>query len=294
MELVRAYAALFEAPTSELRGVAESLDLPPVPSPAAHASCISFQRFPFGSIYLGPEGMMGGEALDRISGFWQVLGVEIPKEPDHISSLLGLLAQLLDQEQSEDGAGSDSLWARAIETLLHEHLLPWTTLYLESFETAAVPFYQDLAAGLRRLLEDLSRGRGGARVPLWLEQSPGLDDPRDGSEHEAFLSQLLAPSRTGFVLLRDDLARLGDELGLGVRAGERRYVLRAMAGQEPAGSLGWLSSFAEEWSDRLVQGQDGQGTLAQFWSDKARRSAALLRALASEPLGWSQTERLSP
>ena len=50
--------------------------------------------------------MLGGEAADRVAGFWRALGREVPGEPDHLSALLGLYAGLADAEARESaGAG---------------------------------------------------------------------------------------------------------------------------------------------------------------------------------------------
>lgn len=76
MELLRALGSLVEEPSPEHRGVACALGLPEPPSPAVHQRVVASQRWPYASVYLGQEGMMGGEARDRIAGFRRALGIE--------------------------------------------------------------------------------------------------------------------------------------------------------------------------------------------------------------------------
>ena len=73
-------------------------------------------------------------------------------------------------------------------------------------------------------------------LSLHLREAPAMADPRrEGGE--AFLAALLTPVRSGLILVRSDLERAARELGLGCRAGERRFALRALLNQESAGVL---------------------------------------------------------
>ena len=74
-------------------------------------------------------------------------------------------------------------------------------------------------------------------LPAALREAPPLADPRtEGGQ--AFIASLLAPVRSGVILLRDDLVRLGEDTGLACRAGERalraRRVPRARSGGHAA------------------------------------------------------------
>ncbi|HYP52965.1 MAG TPA: hypothetical protein VEQ42_05460, partial [Pyrinomonadaceae bacterium] len=59
-ELFRALAALAEPPTDETARVAHALSLGPPPSADEYARLFVFQLYPYASVYLGPEGMLGG------------------------------------------------------------------------------------------------------------------------------------------------------------------------------------------------------------------------------------------
>ena len=61
---------------------------------SAYMDLFGFQLYPYASVYLGSEGMLGGEARDRIAGFWRAIGEPPPSEPDHLAVLLALYARL--------------------------------------------------------------------------------------------------------------------------------------------------------------------------------------------------------
>ena len=70
-----------------------------MPSAAEHTDLFHFQLYPYASVYLGEEGMLGGEARDRIAGFWRILDLEPPLECDHLTVMLTYLAEVTEREQ---------------------------------------------------------------------------------------------------------------------------------------------------------------------------------------------------
>jgi len=94
VELFRALGSLAEPPAADRSGIADALDLGPLPDPASHSDLFDQQLPPYASVYLGPEGMLGGEARDRIAGFWRALDLTPPDEPDHITTMLAFYARL--------------------------------------------------------------------------------------------------------------------------------------------------------------------------------------------------------
>ncbi|MGI9627807.1 MAG: molecular chaperone TorD family protein [Longimicrobiales bacterium] len=288
MELFRALGLLIEPPAPEHSSIAEVLGLPSVPDAAAYATDISFQRYPFASVYLGPEGMMGGEARARIVGFWSALGLDVPEEPDHLSALLSLLATLDEQSAEETDPAHKALLEEARSTLLWEHLMAWAVPYLTSFSTCREPFYQQWGTLVENALREASGAAGlPGYVPGALLELAPLEDPRSGGGGDAFLKALLAPGRSGFVILRDDLAEAADALGLALRAGERRYALTAFFAQDPGRTLDWMAFFSERWLDRLG-GREGGGVILDWWKRRAAYTTALLRDLATDSGPWEE------
>ena len=177
------------------------------------------------------EGMMGGEARDRIAGFWRALGLTPPSEPDHLVALVGLYASLAEREAETDAERALLLTARA--ALLDEHLAPWIFLFLERVRELAGPLYGAWAGLLSDVLraEVVDTGSRDGALSSHLRAAPPLPDPREEGS-EAFLVGLLAPVRTGVILTRADLASIAGQLDMGLRAGERRYALEHLLAQE--------------------------------------------------------------
>lgn len=313
MELFRALGALIEAPVPEHGRVAEALGLPSVPGPAVHGAVVAFQRYPYASVYLGREGMMGGEARDRIAGFRRALGVgetapprrsramrpvadgdeqlestapaaalrrDDATEADHLTSLLALLAALGRWRDDEREKARAALLEQARLTLVWEHVVSWTGPYLASFDECGAPYYGAWAALLGEALDRLCAETAlPGYLPAPLREAPPFADPRtEGGE--AFIASLLAPVRSGVILLRDDLVRLGDDTGMACRAGERRYVLQSFLAQDPGATLRWLARHAREWSGRVAE--RGPAPIARWWSQRAAASAGKLSRLGEE------------
>lgn len=291
-----------EAPGPEHARLGELLRLPGAPDPAAHTELFLLNAYPYASVYLGAEGMLGGEARDRVAGFWRALGLTPPPEPDHLSALLGLYASLIDRSKEEakkesgpkeaagDGSGpaEAALWERGRRALLWEHLLSWLPPYLLKVEELGSDFYQGWACLLREsLLKELTGAETPDRLPLHLREAPALPDSVEASEQpEEFLGALLAPVRSGVLLFRADLARAGRELGLGVRLGERRFILRTLLSQDADSTLEWLATEARAWRVRHRVLEEGPlGPVATFWAERAEAMAALLDRLRQPESG---------
>ena len=293
VELLRALAALGEPPAAEHAGLARAIGLPEAPGPAEHTDVFVLQLHPYASVHLGPEGMLGGEARDRVAGFWSAVGHAPPDEPDHLSALLGLYASLAEAEAAPDLA-EGRLGRRAREALLHEHLAPWLPFFLERVAESGAPFYAAWAELLARVLDgELAAAPPPPEPPLHLRAAPALPDPRiEGAD--AFLAGLLAPLRTGVILTRADLAGLAKRLGLGVRMGERRRMLEQLLGQEAEPVLEALAAEAVARSRRHAARAVSLGPSADFWAGRARAAAALLGELAAEARRVRSADHAAP
>lgn len=273
MEIFRALASLAEAPDDALQPLADALELGPVPSPSAHLELFSFQLFPYASVYLGVEGMMGGDARDRVAGFWRVVGQVPPPEPDHLVVLLAAYAELCEREAE----GDESPWRRLRSTFLWEHLLSWLPLYLSKVPgPVGSGFYTRWAHLLNEALKAEVAELGlPPATPVALEGVVGLANPQDEGA-DALIGSLLAPARAGFVLTREDLHQLADGLGLGLRAGERRFALTKLFGQDPVSVLNHLADHAAT-APKL----DGcWGPVTTAWHARRQAAEAFLRDLA--------------
>lgn len=293
MELFRALGSLSEQPQPEHLQVAVALGLGELPPPSVYSSVVESQRFPYASVYLGPEGMMGGEARDRIADFQRALGFteaktqggtkrspQRPQEADHLASLLGLLAALGKRAAELADSPEGVLLEQARNTLLWEHILSWTPLYLMSFERCDNAFYAGWAELLSEALSSLLPPEELPDYPpVALREAPALQDPRENGAAD-FVKTLLAPARSGIIILRDDLVRAGTALGLVCRAGERRYTLTQMLAQDPTSTLSWLAEHAS--SSRSILQRREPARITSWWAARAEATATLLASLAHE------------
>jgi hypothetical protein len=131
------------------------------------------------------------------------------------------------------------------------------------------------------LLAEASVVGAQSALPAHLREAGGLVDPRAGGVEE-FMQTLLAPARSGMILVRSDLSRAARTLNLGARAGERKFTLKSLLGQDAAGVLGWLAEEASAWTTRHGARRASLGAVAEWWESRALESAALLSELAAE------------
>jgi TorA maturation chaperone TorD len=279
MELFRALAVFAEPASHETASLARALELGALPEASEYTEIFAFQLYPYASVYLGAEGMLGGEARDRVAGFWRALAQTPPAEPDHLSVMLALYAHLSELETNEREDARRESWRRARAAYLWEHLLSWLPAYLSKLIEIAPPFYRRWGVMLRDALREEARASGApAQLSLHLREAAGLVDPREGETAE-FLQTLLSPARSGMILTRSDLSRAARTLALGLRAGERKYVLESLFAQDARGVLGWLAHEARAWGERHRLEPDPLDGVARAWEAKAEASARLLEEL---------------
>jgi len=280
MELFRALALFAEPPTPESESVARALSLGALPQASEYAELFVFQLYPYASVYLGAEGMLGGAARDFVAGFWRALQQTPPPEPDHLSVMLALYAELAEREAGETTDLRRESWQRARTAFLWEHLLSWLPVYLSKLIEIAPPFYRLWATTLLNALLEEARATQPQQpqLSLHLREALQLVDPRDGETGE-FLQSLLSPARSGMILVRSDLSRAARALELGLRIGERKYVLESLFAQDAHAVLGWLAREAEDWRTCHRRQRDSLGAVAQAWEAKANASAILLKEL---------------
>jgi TorA maturation chaperone TorD len=285
MELFRALAVLAEPPTVKGARVAEALELGELPSADEYTELFIFQLYPYASVYLGTEGMIGGEARDRVAGFWRALGQVPPAEPDHLSVMLALYARLVELEAGEGDERRRGSWRGARKAFLWEHLVSWLpAVYLAKLVGLASPFYSGWATLLMRALtEEASLVGHQERLSLHLRDAVGLIDPRSHTLEE-FLQSLLAPVRFGGVLTRADLTGGARRLGLGLRLGERKFILKAMLAQDAPGVFGWLIEEAHTWVRHHRSPAGPFGEIAGAWEAKTVAAISLLEELKAESM----------
>jgi len=270
--LLRALADLAARPHAGSAAVADALELPRPPTASEHADLFDFQVYPYASVHLGDEGMLGGDARDRIAGFLRALDVTPPPEPDHLVVLLHAYADLSDLAASGAPRADH---ARLV--LLHEHLGSWVGRFLARVaELGAEPLRAWARLTVQTLAAELSEQGAPPELPPVLRDASMLPEPEDATAAD-WTQALLTPVRSGLVLARADLSRAAHELGLGTRVGERAYVLRALLDQDAREVLAWIAGEARRQGDDLAPVEATGGTeVAAWWRARLERTTDVI------------------
>jgi len=297
-ELLRSLGAIASTPPPLSHPIAATLGLPP-PAAVAHTGVFVLSTPPHAAIYLGAEGKLGGEGLDRVAGFWRALALTPPPDADHLGALLALYAELGDAEAATRGDRARTQLRHAREALLWEHLWSWAPGYLTAVERLGTPALSPWARlTLQALAREARRAAPTAALPLALREAPSdLATARSGGgcggvDRGYLLDSLLVPVRSGVIITREDLTNAAASAGVGCRAGERRYTLRAMLDQDSPATVDWLRTFAQSWAQRHARHQlTAAPDSWRWWADRASRTAMalseLLGRLAAAGHSWA-------
>jgi len=279
MELFRALGAIAEPPGVETARLFELLELGRPPTPEEYTELFLFQLYPYAAVYLGAEGMLGGEARDRVAGFWRVIQATPPTDPDHLASLLSLYARLKELEDDAEEEAQRAVFRRARIAFLWEHLLSWLPVYLDKLREVAPAPYRAWADLLEDALISEAEGeRFPELLPLHLRATTSLAASPPETRLE-IVTGLLAPVRSGVILTRIDLARAAHDLALALRAGERRFTLEALLDQDGMAVIQWLQGETGTWAGRHEQRSSWLPAISQEWLERARATGAMLGAL---------------
>ncbi|MFI3246531.1 MAG: molecular chaperone TorD family protein [Ferrimonas sp.] len=115
--------------------------------------------YPWGSVYRDRENLLFSSSAQAVQHFverWQLTLTLAHHQPlDHIGLLLGMLSQLLANEQ----------W-QAVDELLQQHLMPWAPRFLECTQThAQTGFYRGVAQLTSQFLQAIMAERQLAITP---------------------------------------------------------------------------------------------------------------------------------
>jgi len=276
-ELLRALGAVAGDP-ADARATCGALGLLG-PGNAEHTEVFVLNCPPYASVYLGAEGGLGGDAADRVAGFWRAIGIAPPAEPDHVTALLSLYASLGESAQDSRTAATADALARIRRALFWEHLWPWLPGYLNAVADLRAPALSPWARQVIRVIRAERGAHPGGWLPLALRAAPGPVTTADGLGD--LLDALTVPVRSGLILTRHGLVAAAGAAGAGHRIGERRFTLRAMLEQAPAGTLRWLSGEAARWSRRQGTARSRDPASA-WWALRARHTARTMAALSQD------------
>ena len=281
-ELFRSLGAAVLTPPPGNRAVCAALDLP-IPTGVEHTDAFVLSAPPHAAIHLGPEGKLGGEGLDRIAGFWRVMGLRAPEDADHLGTLLMLYAELGEAERSashERGPGTAAPGEGGAVPRAHLELgagLPARRHRPRHrlCRSVGAADRAGIACGVCAARACRDAAVGAARPPRQpMDAADSLDETLDA---------LVAPIRSGVVLTYRDLAECGHQVGIGLRRGERRFALRAMVEQDARGdAAGGSAHHARRWSQRSAPTLPAANDPCAWWSERAAETARVLETLVAE------------
>ena len=275
-ELVRALGAITLAPPPSSDILCDAVGLRRI-SGAEHTAAFILAAPPFAAIHLGAEGKLGGEALDRVEGFWRALGQRPPDQADHLGVLLMSYAAL------REAAPASAAASRAAESLFHEHIWSFAPGYLSAVATLGqgpVTAWAELTLlALQAERAAVWSPAGHQALPLALRSAP--PPLPAAAAFDEVLDAAVTPACSGIILTQAELTQGAAEIGVGYRRGERRYALRAMIEQDKAQTLSWLGGLAERWEARHAVAYGGTVT-GQWWSRRAACSSRVFASMARE------------
>lgn len=284
-ELIRALGAVLTTPPPANGHLRAALDLP-AETGVEHTEAFVLSLPPHAAIYLGAEGQLGGDALDRVGGFWRALGLRAPEDADHLGVLLMLYAELGVAESSRvDERGREQM-RRARTALFCEHIASWAPGYLTAISGLGI----DPATSWASLVADALSTEAAQlsppdALPAALREAPAALTALDSLDD--LLDAIVSPLRSGMILTQQDLAAIARTVGVGFRRGERRFALKSMLQQDPGGTLTCLAEQARRWIERhtatsWAHGTDGSTPdPAAWWAARATDTASVVHELAA-------------
>jgi TorA maturation chaperone TorD len=274
-ELLRALGALCAIAPPASGHISAALGTAPM-APAEHTRLFVLDLPPYASVYLSSDGRIGGEVAEAAAGMWRVLGLSPPAEPDHLSALLALYAELCHAGATCRTALARQRLRHASAALRAEHLDPWLGMYL--YGASTYPGAKPWVELCRAALNAGPRPTGEPVLASSLRSAPTVLQP--DADLGQVLDSLVTPARCGLLLTHRDLEVAGEEIGLGVRRSERRLALRSMLEQDAEATFVWLAGHARAWSAAHLQNPIDP-LCASWWSRRAAEAASALGTLAA-------------
>jgi TorA maturation chaperone TorD len=275
---------------------------------AAYQRLFGFNVFPFESIFLGMENLLGGPVTDGVAASYRRMGFhpnQADLSGDHVGVELALLSFLCGAEADalEDNQPDE---ARRMERLqqnfLDEHLLCWLPALAQSirqqvddrFLPRNEPGSQFFIAVAELTLavvlshrDELTGAGFASEIRFELPASPRLLD-NDQTRLADIAKFLITPAFSGIYLSRDDIGRLAQRGGLPRGFGDRQTmlvnVLRSAAKYDQLTDLlDSLKLVVKEWREMYASSPVADHAfmrpIAKAWLEKLGRTAALLGEL---------------
>ncbi|GMQ83036.1 MAG: hypothetical protein BMS9Abin05_2508 [Rhodothermia bacterium] len=187
---------------------------------AEHETMFGFNVYPFASLFLEPDGMLGGETTQQIRDFALRLGIDVGQDvnaPDHVAAELQILAAL---------AKSNSPNEDSIAEFIDQHVLSWLPAFVVAVCEESNDFYSEVADLMLEQIVDHRRSipvKSHVREPGPEPEERFLSDP-DTAIHD-IADFLTSPARCGFFLSRSAIAGIAQGSNLPHGFGGRSQMM---------------------------------------------------------------------
>ncbi len=272
---------------------------------ADYQELFGFNVFPYVSVFLEVNRLVGGEITNRLYDFFRMAGFGLSltdESADHVSHSFAFLAYLsaYELEAMETGNYPELERVRSLQARFMDELLFWWLLpFVRAIEQQPYPFFRSLGRLIlefvlehRRQLGELS---GPMDVPP-LADVPSLEEPHVGLREIA--RYLTTPVWTGLFLSRGDIARLARKKQLPRGFGSREMLLENLlrsavrydALEELLDNLEALIQESEAFYESLPSDVPSVHPVVDFWLRRLGRTREHLHrireaALAAEEDG---------
>ncbi len=270
---------------------------------ATHHHLFHLNLFPYESIFLATDGLLGGPVTNQVQQQYTQSGFAVDAgaiSADHIGYELAFLAFLCGAEADawEDGlAKTPALSAAKVavsiqqhqHTFLQHHLLRWLPPFVLAVQAQDNAFYSTLAELVQAFVADHAAN---ADMPANRNVLPDppflLGSNKTGLKNIA--DYLTTPAYSGFFLSRDHISRIAREhqlpRGFGSRTQMLANLMKTAVQYDLFPSLintlqNTATAFAEQYR-QMVQSHPLQETQTTPWQDRCLTTVQLLEQIKSE------------
>jgi len=274
---------------------------------AAHHTLFRFNLFPFESIFLGSDGLLGGDITQGVVNHYQRSGFPVSGDdtsPDHVGIELAYLAFL---SGAESDAWEDNLAPTAVRLQRHQsdflqtHLLRWLPPLIVAIRQQGGPFFTAVADLTLSLVTDhyqtLRNNLDDTAVHSWqLPPAPDLlNDEKTGLKQIAAF--LVTPVHSGLYLSRDDVGQLARRQELPRGFGDRQQLLlnllrAAVQYEQLPHLLDALIRLVQTWQAGY-RSMVGLASFTAVWQTKLTQTMDLLRQIQTSVISNEQQQTVN-
>ena len=199
-------------------------------SAAMHHHLFQLNLFPFESIFLATDGLLGGPVTNQVQQQYEQSGYVVDASatsPDHIGHELSFLAFLCGAEADawEDGLEKTAVSIQQRQhSFLQHHLMRWLAPFVLAVQAQENEFYSAVANLTLTFVTDHAEKATSATNQHVLPDLPFLLD-NDKTGLKEISNYLTTPAYSGFFLSRDHISRIARQHQLPRGFGNRTQML---------------------------------------------------------------------